>query len=186
MTDSQQLTDTPAMAEQLIIDAGHLSGVVAAGGDWTADSPCEGWTAADVVDHLIETQRDFFGQHGADLGDEPDGSAADRWAEHWSRLEPRLTPELMVTEFSGALGTTTVGAALSTFYGLDLLVHRWDLGQALGQQVDFTDDELSRIETILDQLGDNLYTYGASKPPLPVPTGASRQVAVLARLGRRA
>ena len=35
---------------------------------WTDPSPCDGWSARDVVGHLIETQRDFLTGHGVDLG----------------------------------------------------------------------------------------------------------------------
>ncbi len=30
---------------------------------WSADSPCDGWTARDVVAHVIDTQRQFFDGH---------------------------------------------------------------------------------------------------------------------------
>jgi uncharacterized protein (TIGR03083 family) len=172
------------IAEQLLSDAERLTAVVDAGGDWAGASPCEGWTATDVLDHLISSQRDFLGQH-ADLGPEPQGEPEGRWAAHWSAVRAVLTADLIDQEYDGVFGRTTVGATLDTYFGMDLLVHRWDMGTGLGQQITFTDSELDRIEQKLDELGDNIYKYGAAKPALPVADGASRQVAVLGRLGRR-
>ena len=41
--------------------ADRFSSIVAGvAGRWDAASPCEGWTAADVVTHVIGTQRDFL------------------------------------------------------------------------------------------------------------------------------
>lgn len=174
-----------AIADQLIADGERFSAVVAAGGDWQAASPCEGWTATDVLDHVIGSQREFLTPH-VDLGDEPQGAPEQRWAAHWSAVRAQLTPELIGREYDGVFGRTTIGATLSTFFGMDLLVHRWDLARALGQQADFTDDELDRLEHKLAEVGDNIYQYGASKPALPVSDDAPRQVAVLARVGRDA
>ncbi|WP_199583032.1 maleylpyruvate isomerase family mycothiol-dependent enzyme [Blastococcus sp. TF02-09] len=42
---------------------------------WGEPSPCEGWTAADVVAHMVDTQRDFLGQRGVELGAAPDVAA---------------------------------------------------------------------------------------------------------------
>jgi uncharacterized protein (TIGR03083 family) len=185
--DDERMTETTqqTILSQILIDADRFGAVVVAGGSWDAASPCENWTAADVLDHVISTERDFLTTHHADLGDEPQGTPADRWLTHWSRVRLVLTPELLAQEFDGAFGRTTVGAALSTFYGLDLLVHRWDLGVALGQRISFSDEELDRIEAALDVVGENIYTYGASKPALAVQPGDSRQTVLLARVGRK-
>ncbi|MBD5832129.1 maleylpyruvate isomerase family mycothiol-dependent enzyme, partial [Janibacter melonis] len=36
---------------------------------WDAPSPCEGWSAADVLQHLVDTQRTFLLTNGASLPD---------------------------------------------------------------------------------------------------------------------
>ncbi len=40
---------------------------------WACPSACEGWTAQDVLDHVIDTQREVFARHGMDLGARPSG-----------------------------------------------------------------------------------------------------------------
>lgn len=39
---------------------------------WSEPSPCEGWTARDVVGHMVQTQRDFLTERGLALGTAPD------------------------------------------------------------------------------------------------------------------
>ncbi len=177
--------------EQFLSDADAFGAVVYAGGDWAGDSPCDGWTAADVLDHVISTERDFLtGQLGLDLGPEPAGDPATRWKVHVAALRATLTDELWARPYEGYFGPTTVGAVLADFYGFDLLVHRWDLGTALGREETLTDEELARVESRLPEPGspmyDAFYSEGICRPPLPVPDGASRQATVLARLGRAA
>ncbi len=75
---------------------------------------------------------------------------------------------------------------LANFYGFDMLVHRWDLGAAVGAPVRFTDDELDRIETAMTGFGDMLYSEGVCAPAIRVNADAPRQQQVLGRLGRRA
>ena len=50
--------------------------------DWSAPSPCEEWTATDVVEHVVSTQRGYFDQRGADLGDLQGDDPSIRWHTH--------------------------------------------------------------------------------------------------------
>ncbi|MBB1569980.1 MAG: maleylpyruvate isomerase N-terminal domain-containing protein, partial [Propionibacterium sp.] len=49
---------------------------------WACPSACEGWTAQDVLDHVIDTQREVFARHGMDLGARPSGAPAEAWNAH--------------------------------------------------------------------------------------------------------
>jgi uncharacterized protein (TIGR03086 family) len=155
---------------------------------WTAASPCEGWTARDLVRHLVETQRDFLSGHGVDLGDVPDvdSDPAAAWRQHAQRVVDALAdPALPAREYDGHFGPTTIGATLEQFYIFDMVVHRWDIATATGLEAPLTDAELDRIERGADSFGDALYMEGICKPGVEPPAGADRQARVLARLGRR-
>lgn len=160
--------------------------------DWAAASPCEGWTARDVLDHVIGTQRDFLGQHlparGIDLGPAPDlTDPVAAWRAHDTRVRELLADESVAGhEFAGYFGPTTVGDTLVRFYGFDLLVHRWDIAQAAGRDERFDDAELDVIEGAAAGFGEHLYGEGICKPALAAPADADRQAQVLARLGRAA
>ncbi len=167
-------------------DAEKLSAILsAADADWDAMSPCVEWTAAEVVDHVVDTQRSFLDQRGRDLGPRPSGSPPETWRSHFDAVRQVTDDDAFVTEeYDGYFGRTTVADTLANFYGFDLLVHRWDVGRALGNDVTWDDAEMDRVETALDGFGDALYTEGVCKPALEPPAGASRQTALLARMGR--
>jgi uncharacterized protein (TIGR03086 family) len=154
---------------------------------WSRPSPCEGWTAADVVQHLVDTQREFLTSHGVDLGAAPDVPAdpASAWRAHAARVAAALSDDAVpAREFEGFFGPTTVGAAFQQFYVWDVVVHRWDVARAVGADAGLTDEELDRIEAGADSFGPALYMDGVCRPSVEVPADAGRDVRVLARLGR--
>ncbi|MGY1724223.1 TIGR03086 family metal-binding protein [Blastococcus sp. SYSU DS0533] len=164
-----------------------LDAVPAAG--WSNPSPCEGWTAADVVDHVVTTQREFLTTHGVDLGPAPDVAAdpAAAWRAHARRVAEVLGDDAVATrEFEGFFGPTTVGAALEQFYVWDMVVHRWDVARAVGADAALTDEELDRVEAGADGFGPALHMDGICRPAVEVPGDADRATRVLARLGRSA
>jgi uncharacterized protein (TIGR03086 family) len=157
------------------------------GADWSSQSPCEEWTAADVVDHVIDTQRDFLEKRGVDVGARPSGSAQEVWEAHQEMVRRATKDEEFVSaEYDGYFGRTSVAETLANFYGFDMLVHRWDLATAVDADATFSEAELDRIETTLAGFGDNLYLDGVCKPAIDVPDDASRQAKLLGRMGRRA
>ncbi|WP_299039060.1 maleylpyruvate isomerase family mycothiol-dependent enzyme [uncultured Pseudokineococcus sp.] len=177
-----QSADRPLTA---VLDA------VPAGG-WEAPSPCEGWTARDVVAHLVDTQRELFATHGVDLGEAPDLSAdpAAAWREHARRVAAALAdPSVPAIAYDGWFGPTTLGATLEQFYVWDMLVHRWDVARAVGAGSTggtFSEAELDRVEGGADGFGEAIHGEGVCRPGVEAPVGAPREVRVLARLGRTA
>jgi uncharacterized protein (TIGR03086 family) len=157
-------------------------------GDWGRDSPCEGWSARDVLQHVVSTQRDFLAQQGIDASTGVDVAADPQaaWHAHDDRLRALLAdPEVAAHEYDGVFGRTTVGASIVTFYGFDLVVHRWDIATAAGLDERLDDGEIEMIEQSADGFGDHLYDDGVCKPAVSTPEDADRQTRVLARLGRR-
>ncbi len=156
--------------------------------DWDAASSCDGWAARDVLDHVMSTQRDFLAQHGVDAGSNiaTKVDPARAWHAHDRHLRELLAdPAVADLEYDGVFGRSTIGAAITTFYGFDLIVHRWDLAQAAGHDETLDAAELDTIEASADGFGEHLYDEGVCKPAVEVPDGADRQTRVLARLGRR-
>lgn len=164
---------------------------------WDRPSPCEGWTAGDVVRHLIDTQRDFLTGRGFDLGPaggDDNGVAGGRdadpvaaWRAHASAVTDLLArPEVPETAYDGWFGPTTVGATLTQFYVPDMVVHRWDVAAAVDGDTRLTETELDRTAAAIESWGDAMYLDGVCKPGVEPPAGASRQVVLLARTGRQA
>ena len=157
-------------------------------GAWSRPSPCEGWTAADVVAHLIETQRDFLGQRGVELGPAPDVAAgpAAAWRQHAQQVRDGLTDDVAATPYEGFFGPSTVGGTFEQFYVWDMVVHRWDVARTAGLEGTLTDAELDRIERGIEGFGPALYMEGICRDGVEPPAGADRTTRLLARLGRRA
>ncbi len=154
--------------------------------DWGRDSPCEGWEAADVVSHVVETQRDFLGERGAVLPPTSGGGAA-LWESHLDGVRTVVADDAFTTEgYDGYFGPTIVADTLKDFYGFDLIVHRWDLARSFGHNEHWSAAEMDAVETSLDGFGDSLYADGICKSALDVADDAPRQERLLARMGRRA
>jgi uncharacterized protein (TIGR03086 family) len=167
--------------------AARFSSLVEATSDWSATSPCEGWTAADIVDHVVDSERDFLARHGAELGDRPEGSPSEVWAAHLTAVRPLAEDDAFVArEFDGFFGRTTIGSTLDRFYGFDLVVHGWDLGWSNDSPTTFTDADMDSLEAAFEGFGDHAYDDGVFHSPVAVPDDAPRQTRLLAWMGRRA
>ena len=165
-----------------------FTAVVRAVRDWDAATPCEGWDALDLLDHVVGAERDFAARQGREI---PvfDGSRNElwtQWVKHASAVRALAGDRTFVMRPLGtATGEMTVGEALLHYHGFDLVVHRWDLGRSQGIDVQFSEVEMDRIEAALDAFGERAYTAGVFAEPLPVAEGASRQERILARMGRK-
>jgi uncharacterized protein (TIGR03086 family) len=166
--------------------ADRFSATVSSTSDWSATSPCEGWTAADLVDHVVDTERQFLETHGVELGARPAGSPDEVWAAHLSAVREAVSDDLRAREYDGFFGRTTIGATLDDFYGFDLVVHGWDLGAASGRPTTFTDADMDAMDAAFVGFGEHAYDDGVFKQPVDAPEGADRQTKLLARMGRRA
>lgn len=152
-------------------------------------SPCEGWSGLDVVQHLIDTQRDFLLKAGAELPDPAPTvealGAATAWRTHAEAVARQLADDSFAERpYETPFGQTTLGEAFDRFYGFDLLVHRWDIGRAAGVDVTFTDRELDIVETAIDGFGEHIRGEGVCGPAIEVSPEASRQDRLIALTGR--
>lgn len=181
MTDSSVAETYDALARGMATVIGGLTAQ-----EWETASPCEGWTARDVLAHLIDTQREFFTRHELPLPERPDlTDAPAAWAAHTAAVGRLLAdPEVPARRFDGHFGPTTIGETLLAFYGFDLIAHRWDLAAVTATPYRFTEDELDSLEKAIAGWGAALYMDGVCGPPAEVPDDADRQTRVLAALGR--
>ena len=165
--------------------ADRFSATVSAATDWSASSPCEGWTAANVVDHVVDAEREFLARFDLDLGDRPTGDPAEVWTAHLSAVRAVVDEHVCAREYDGFFGRTTIGAALDDFYGFDLVVHGWDLASSQGRPTTLSDAEMDALDRAFVGFGDHAYDEGVFRPPVDVSEDADRQTRLLARTGRR-
>ncbi|MFV2195194.1 TIGR03086 family metal-binding protein [Nocardiopsis sp. LOL_012] len=165
--------------------------VIAAVSDdrWSSPSPCEGWTALDVVGHVVQTQGMFLGLVGRPFDGIPpvaSGPGAAWDAARATVLADLNDPGRAGTEFDGFFGRTTFAAAVERFLCFDLVVHRWDLCRATGQDERLDPGDVRWTRTTADGFGEHMRGGKGFGPALDAPEGADEQTRLLAFLGRRA
>jgi uncharacterized protein (TIGR03086 family) len=155
---------------------------------WEAPSPCEEWTARDVVRHVVDTQGMFLGFVGRDLGDVPsvDDDPAAAWDHARAVVQADLDdPGRASARFEGVTGPSTFEGGVDRFLCTDLVVHRWDLAEATGQQVDLEPEDMAHARDAMAPLVDRMRGPGAIGEELDPPPNASEQARFLAFFGRR-
>jgi uncharacterized protein (TIGR03086 family) len=162
---------------------------------WTNPSPCEKWTARDVVDHIIS-------MHGymlrpverslPPLGDE--ALAAFRTAR--AAVEEVLAdPTLSGQQADTPAGRMTVGEQIDQVVSDDLVLHGWDLARATGQDEAMDPADVDRLwaatSAIPPDLMERYRTPGAFGPgvevfgpEVAVPEDAPLQDRLLGLIGR--
>ena len=155
---------------------------------WDAPTPCEDWTARELVAHVVQSQGMFRGLVGRET---PEVDAAADPAGAWRRVSGLVQadlddPERAATTFEGVFGEQTFEAAVDRFLNTDLVVHGWDLARATAQDDTIDPDDLRRVDEVAHAFGDTLRSPGAFGPEVDPPPGAGEQARVLAFLGRRA
>jgi uncharacterized protein (TIGR03086 family) len=156
---------------------------------WGDPSPCAGWTALGVVQHVAETQGMFLGFVGQRVPDAP--AVADDPLGAWSAARDSVQdalddPAVATMTFEGLFGTTSFEQAVDRFLSFDLVVHGWDLARATGLDERIDPVEVRRLTEQAPSFGDAMRGPGAFGPELDAPGGADEQARLLAFLGRRA
>lgn len=153
---------------------------------WDAASPCEGWTARDVVGHVVESQTGFLGRF--DRAPELSGDVLADWPVLRDAMQAGLEdPEVAGTEYDGMFGRTTFAATVDQFMCADLVVHAWDIARATGlpQHEAMPAEEVERIHGELHQVGPALRSPGVFGPEVEVPADAPAQDRFLGFIGRQ-
>ena len=170
--------------------AARFSARVDAVTDWDVPSPCEGWTARDVVGHLVEWFPPFIAQ-GADITLAPGPAVAEDPVGAWHTLDREVQAVLDDPETAGRrfhhdhAGDHDLDAAIGQFFVNDVLVHTWDLARATGQDETLDPDEVATLLSGVEPYDEALRVGGQYGPKVDVPADADPQTRLLAFLGRR-
>ncbi|MFC0597356.1 TIGR03086 family metal-binding protein [Streptomyces palmae] len=163
-------------------------------GRWEAPSPCEGWTARQVLGHLVDGQRQvaslITGQGPlAPLADPADAlSARKEPAACWLSADLRMRGLLETAEPAAEVmtpqGRLTVEAVLAAAV-IEPLVHAWDLAESAGVGVTLDAEAVESCLAAIAPVAERFAATGMYAPALPAPPGADPQQRLLALLGRR-
>jgi uncharacterized protein (TIGR03086 family) len=156
---------------------------------WESPSPCEGWTARDVVRHVVDTHGMFLGLVNREVGEAPsvDDDPCGAWHAARDAVQADLDdPARAGATFQGWRGPSTFAEAVDRFLGFDQVVHRWDLARAAGVDDRIDPADLRLASESVAYYGDDLRRPGVCGPALEPPPDADEQTRLLALLGRRA
>ena len=156
---------------------------------WASPSPCAGWTAADVLAHVVDTERDFLERQEQTRSLVPIATGVTR--DDWSALRAGLqqvldTPALADHQYDGWFGPTTLGETVDGFYTMDILVHGWDIARAAGlaHLEPMPPEDVKHFHAAVASFGDALRSPGVCGPEVMVGPDASAQDRYLAFVGR--
>ena len=153
---------------------------------WSASSPCEGWTARDVVAHVADAHGIFFGLVGwpfertVNVDDDAVGALRQVIAQTQAELDDPARASAM---FEGFFGPMSFEGAVDRFVCFDLVVHNWDLSRATGLDETLDADDVARVNELALGFGDSMRSPKAFGPEVQT-TKTDPQSRLLAYLGR--
>jgi uncharacterized protein (TIGR03086 family) len=178
------LPDTPAARHDAV--AGEFSRLVAATPDWSAPAPVDGWTARDVVAHLVEWFPGFLAGGGVDLPTGPpvsdDPVAA--WPHHADAVQALVEKRGDEPFTHPHAGSHRLADAVDRFYTADVFMHSWDLGRASGQDAGLDEDFAATLLEGMRPIEQLLRDSGQYGPPVPVAADAPVVDRLMGFIGR--
>lgn len=167
-----------------------------AGDAWQNASPCDGWSALDVLGHvgsatamgvhILRGEEMTFAQQ-----DSPSSAVEGDPRSWWASLATTardaiagISPADLTREVDTPMGRRTVGEGLS-FPAVDLFFHAWDLAAATGRSVEFPDEAVEFIRAMFEHVpAEATRRPGVFADPLEAPEGASSTEQLIAWSGR--
>jgi uncharacterized protein (TIGR03086 family) len=158
-------------------------------GAWDQASPCEGWSARDVVAHVIDAAGRFLSRAGVQLpagptvAEDPVGA----WEAARAGVLGALTdPEIAARTYKSPMGATMTLEQVVGMFGIgDVLVHTWDLARATGLDERLDPQEVSRLSAAMEPNDEMMRQGTAFGPKVEPPPGADEQTRLLCFTGRR-
>lgn len=187
MTNDMQTAEPPADRFRRLATTFSATVDAVPAGAWDSPSPCEEWSARDVVRHMVDSYASVLGRAGLDL---PPGPSVDEdppaaWAHARDAVQAILDdPALAASEYDAFGGRAKVEETFGSFMCVDLVVHRWDLARATGLDDAIPADDIAFARAFSERMGEMARTSGAFGPEVPVSEGADEQTRLLAFLGR--
>ena len=164
-----------------------------AGDRWQAATPCAGWDARTLVNHLVSgnlwaaelaagaTIEDVGSRFDGDLlGTRPAAAYAESAAAAATAFRrPGTLDAPCAVSYGPVPGSVYAGHRFC-----DVFIHGWDLAAATGQDTRLDADLMQACRDVIEPQLQSFRDAGALASPRPVPPGASAQARFLAMLGR--
>lgn len=159
---------------------------------WDSSSPCEEWSAREVLGHVCWGTRNIAS--GVSGGPGPDEQpeaeiAGDDPLAAWEVSRAAVTEALdtngvLQRTIQSPFGEMKVDGALAVFLG-DITMHTWDLATAAGIDHGIPDVLAERVVAAIGAAGDVIRRPGVFGPALEPPPGADAATRMAAIGGRK-
>ena len=153
---------------------------------WSKQSPCEGWTATEIVDHVVGSQ---LGMVRAITGEAPEVDvAADpkgAWKTSYAAMKEALDqPGALDKTAPGPFGEMPIGQIVGRVLTTDALVHTWDLARTVGGDERIDAEAVSQAFSGLKPMDAMIRQPGVFGPKVEPAADADDQERLLNFLGR--
>lgn len=157
--------------------------------DWEAPAPVAGWTARDVVGHLVDWFPGFLAAgagvtlpDGATVDDDPVAAWQARHDAVQALLDDPATAGRVLSD--PHVGQVPLPEAVDRFYTSDVFMHTWDLARATGQDDALDADQCAALLAGMEPLDSLLRASGQYGPRVAVDDDAPVQDRLLGFIGR--
>ncbi|MEU4242413.1 TIGR03086 family metal-binding protein [Actinoplanes sp. NPDC026619] len=157
--------------------------------DWDAPAPVPGWTARDVVRHLVEWFPGFLaGGAGITLPAGPgvDDDPVAAWQNQYDSVQAVLDDPATATRVltNPHIGEVPLDQAIDRFYTSDVFMHTWDLARATGQDDRLDEGFCAALLGGMEPMEEIIRNSGQYGPRVAVPSDADAQTRMLGFIGR--
>jgi uncharacterized protein (TIGR03086 family) len=157
--------------------------------DWDAPAPVPGWTARDVVRHLVEWFPAFLAAGaGVKLASGPsvDEDPVAAWQVHSDAVQEVLDdPETPTRVLQNPhIGEVPLDRAIDQFYTADVFMHTWDLARATDQDDRLDERFCAELLAGMEPMEEVMRASGQYGARVEVPADADAQTKMLGFIGR--
>jgi uncharacterized protein (TIGR03086 family) len=156
---------------------------------WDAPAPVDGWSARDVVRHLVEWFPGFLHAGtgielpaGPSVDDDPVGAWVTQCDAVQGLLEDPASASVVLS--NPHLGEVPLPTAIDRFYTADVFMHTWDLARATGQDERLDEQRCRELYERMLPMDEVLRASGQFGPAVAVPSDADPQTKLLGFIGR--
>ena len=160
-----------------------LAKVARASDQLDADTPCDGWSVEQLLNHMVQTQQYFVqSARGEDATppspEPPDGLIGDDATSAYERGR-----DASLETFSDDEVIERTGPTLGIYFS-DTLLHGWDVAKATGQDTTMPDGLAQAAYDVVHGAFTDDQRAGVFDPEIEVSDDASAQEKLLAFTGR--
>ena len=163
--------------------------------DWEAPAPVDGWTARDVVGHLVEWFPGFLESGtgirlavgpGLDKLDHRNWDPVAAWHAHAAAVQQLLDDPAYADRVlsNPHIGDIPLPEAVDRFYTADVFLHTWDLARATGQDETLDPEVCAAMLAGMEPMDELLRMSGQYGARVAVPDDADVQTKLIGFIGR--